>query len=122
MKIVEKDLGQKIDYTVKGTKLNINDELILDLARYERDFDVHIDISEDWAGMLTMGLADRYVAQIDIPARKYNEIEIEVDMEHIPEGDSGTDKRGKSITLEPVPFSMENVTFTLWAIEQGRYR
>lgn len=120
MKIIEKDLGQKIDYTVKGTKLNINDELILDLARYERDFDVHIDISEDWAGMLTMGLADRYVAQIDIPARKYNELEIET--ENIIENDEGTEEREKTISLEPVPFSMENVTFTLWAIEQGRYR
>jgi len=109
MKIVEKNVGHKIDYSIIGTKLNLNDEMILDLARYERDFDVHIDICENWAGMLTMGLADRYVAQIDIPARKYNEIKKE-----------GTEDEEDSIILEPVPFSMENVTLTLWAIEGGR--
>lgn len=111
MKIVEKNVGDKIDYSVSGTKLNINDELILDLARYERDFDVHIDISEDWAGMLTMGIADRYVAQIDIPARQYNEVPAEVV--------EGTEIEGEQTKLEPVPFSMENVTLTLWAIEGG---
>ena len=117
MKIVEKNVGEKIDYSVRGTKLNINDELILDLARYERDFDVHIDISEDWAEMLTMGLSDRYVAQIDIPARQYNEIETHSEEE--PE--EGT-AEGENIILEAVPFSMANVTLTLWAIEKGGYR
>lgn len=115
MKIIEKNVGEKIEYTVNGTKLNINDELILDLARYERDFDVHIDISEDWAGMLTMGIADRYVAQIDIPARKYNEVEEQ------NEDEEGTEE-GRSIALDPVPFSMSNVTLALWAIGKGGYR
>lgn len=108
MKIVEKNIGEKIEYAVNGTKLNINDELILDLSRYERDFDVHIDISEDWAGTLTMGIADIYVAQIDIPARRYNEIKKE-----------GTENEEETTTFEPVPFSMENVTLTLWAIKGG---
>ena len=109
MKIIEKNVGEKINYSVDGTKINLNNEMILDLARYERDFDVHIDICENWAGMLTMGIADKYVAQIDIPARKYNEIKKE-----------GTEDEEDSIILEPVPFSMENVTLTLWAIEGGR--
>ena len=47
MRIVEKNVGEKIDYSIKGTKLNINEELILDLARYVRDFGTHIDISEN---------------------------------------------------------------------------
>ncbi|AOY77180.1 hypothetical protein [Clostridium formicaceticum] len=114
MNIVEKNQGEKTPYSVEGTRLNINDELILDLSRYERDFDVHIDISEDWAGMLVMGLGDRYVAQIDMPARKYNEIEVE--------NDEGTEGEGESTTLEPVPFSMENVTLTLWALKEGGLR
>lgn len=113
MIIIEKNAGEKIEYSVKGTKLNINDELILDLARYERDFDVHIDISEDWAGMLTMGIADRYVLQIDIPAREYKEIPIE------SENDEGTETEGDNFNREPVPFSMDKVTITLWTIEGG---
>lgn len=114
MIVIEKNIGQKIEYSVKGTKLNINDELILDLARYERDFDMHIDISENWAGMLTMGIADRYVAQIDIPAREY----IEVPGEPAAPGE-GTETEGDNIKLEPVPFSMDKVTLTLWTIEGG---
>lgn len=114
MIIIEKNIGEKIEYSVKGTKLNINDELILDLKRYERDFDTHIDISENWAGMLTMGIADRYVAQIDIPAREY----IEVPAAPI-EGEEGTGIEEESTTLEAVPFSMDKVTLTLWTIEGG---
>lgn len=114
MNVIEKNEGEKIPYSYRGTRLNINDEMILDLARYERDFDVHIDISEDWAGMLVMGLGDRYVAEIDILARKYNEIETK---EEISKEGMGGD--GKNIRLEPVPFSMDNVTLTLWALKEG---
>lgn len=117
MKVIEKNVGPKIEHSTKGTKLNLNDEMILDLARYERDFDVHIDICENWAGMLTMGIADRYVAQIDIPARQYNEIEVNSEEEL----EEGTAEEGNTI-LEAVPFSMANVTLTLWAIEKGGYR
>ena len=114
MKIIEKNVGEKINYSVDGTKINLNNEMILDLARYERDFDVHIDICENWAGMLTMGIADKYVAQIDIQARQYKEVPVE------NTGDEGTENEEESTILEPVPFSMENVTLTLWAIEGGR--
>lgn len=113
MIIIEKNAGEKVEYSVKGTKLNINDELILDLARYERDFDVHIDISEDWAGMLTMGIADRYVLQIDIPAKEYIETPVEVVI------DEGTETEEETTKLESVPFSMDKVTITLWTIEGG---
>lgn len=114
MKVIEKNVGPKIEHSTKGTKLNLNNEMILDLARYERDFDVHIDICENWAGMLTMGIADKYVAQIDIPARQYKEVPVE------NTGDEGTENEEESTILEPVPFSMENVTLTLWTIEGGR--
>lgn len=108
MKVIEKNVGPKIDYSVNGTKLNLNDELILDLAKYERDFDVNLDICENEFNMLVIGLGRRYVAQIHIPARQYVEVEIE-------NGD-GPEGEGESIRLEPVPFSMDNVTLTLWEI------
>jgi len=108
MKVIEKSVGPKIYYSVNGTKLNLNDELILDLAKYERDFDVNIDICQNEFNMLVMGLGRRYIAQVDIPARQYVEVEIE-------NGD-GPEGEGESIRLEPVPFSMDNVTLTLWEI------
>lgn len=107
MIVIEKNIGKKIDYMITGTKININDELILDLAKYERDFDVSIDICENEFDMLIMGLGRRYVAQIHIPAREYKEIEI-------------TEGTGEEETkLEPVPFNMEKVTLALWAIKGG---
>lgn len=102
MKVIEKNEGPKVEYQVNGTKINFAGEITLDLSRYERDFDVHLDICMDKFGFLVMGLAERYVAQIDIPARTYIEKE-------------GTGEEGE-IVLEPVPFSMDNVTLTLWAV------
>lgn len=113
MNIVEKNIGPKIEYSVNGTKLNLNDELILDLAKYERDFDVNLDICENEFNMLVIGLGRRYVAQIHIPARQYKEVPVE-------NTDEGTENEEESTILKPVPFSMENVTLTLWTIEGGR--
>lgn len=108
MNIVEKNAGKKISHRVSGTKLNLNDELILDLAKYERDFDVNIDICQNEFNMLVMGLGRRYIAQIDIPARQYKEVVSE-----------GAENEGETIKLEPVPFSIDRVTLTLWSIEGG---
>lgn len=107
--VIEKNIGQKIEFSVSGTRLNLNNELILDLSKYERDHDVHIDISENGDGMLIMGVSRRYVAQIDIPARKYDEITTEA-----------TEDKEAETTFAPVAFSMDNVKLTLWALEGGR--
>ena len=61
-----------------------------------------------------MGIADRYVAQIDIPAREYKEVTTKP-----IEGEEGTDSEEDNVKLEPVPFSMDKVTLTLWTIEGG---
>ena len=71
MKVIEKNEGAKIPYEVKGTKIVFNDdELTLNLSRYERDDVNHIDICRDRMGNLVSGVipgvAETYVAQIDI--------------------------------------------------------
>lgn len=106
MIVVEKNEGKKIDYSVRTTKLTLNEEMTLDLSKCERDFDVHIDICMNQFGMLTMGLSEKYVAQIDIPERKYEYV------------DDGVDEEGKPmVRKEAIPFSIENVTLTLWTLE-----
>ena len=106
MIIVEKNEGPKVEYTVTGTEVNFDGQLMLDLSRYERDFPVHLDICKDKFGFLTMGLAQSYVAQIDIPERQYT-------ME-----ENGTDEEGNpNIQPVPVPFSMDIVKITLWRME-----
>lgn len=114
MKVIEKNIGTKIEYLQEGNNLlSFRDELFLNLARCERDYPVQIDICENEDGILTTGISRRYIAQIDIPAREYNEVEVEV------ENDEGTENEGEKIILEPVPFSMERITLTLWSIEGG---
>lgn len=106
MIVVEKNEGQKIDYSTRLTKLTLNDDMTLDLSKCERDFDVHIDICINQFGMLTMGLSERYVAQMDIPARQYTYQE------------NGTDEEGNpKIEKVPVLFDINKVTLTLWSME-----
>ena len=65
--------GPKISYEVDGTKICFDDDLSLNLAKREEDSPVHIDICRDSDGLLVIGqtLARDYVAQLDIPSRKY---------------------------------------------------
>ena len=101
MNIIEKNVGPKIEYRVKGTKITFRDEMTLDLSKYERDYPVHLDLCENRDGILVMGLSDYYVAQLDIPERQYEEEIV-----------------GEEVVRKPVPFSMDRVTLTLWALER----
>lgn len=106
MKVVEINVGQKVEYEVMGNKIMFQDELMLNIEKMERDFEVHIDICEDKFGMLTMGLSENYVAQIDIPARQYES------------QTNGYDAESNEIIVQvPVAFNMNNVTLTLWSME-----
>lgn len=95
MIIIEKDTGTKIAYEVNGRKVTFDDDLTINLAKREQDYDVHIDVCYDADGELVIGAAAGrvYVAEIDIPARVY-------------------DEQG-----EPVALDMDTVTLSLWAIE-----
>lgn len=97
-----------IDYEITGNVISFNDdELALNLKKRERDGDVHIDICSDRSGALVIGTAQglRYVAQIDIPARAYEDVEVE--------------ENGETITRSvPVPFDIDRCTLTLWEMEE----
>jgi len=94
MNIIHINEGQKIAFNVEGTKIFFRDELMLDLSKYERDYDVEIDICQDDDQILIAGLSKYYVANIIIPARQHQDPEKTV----------------------PAPFSMDNVTLVLWAL------
>ena len=94
MKIVEVNEGKKIDYSINGNKITFgDDELTLNLSKYERDEEVTINICNDEEGILTSSLSKYFVANIIIPAKK-------------------SDDAGNSLA-----FDMENVTMNLWAVE-----
>lgn len=112
MNVIEVNAGPKIPYSVSKNKITFNDELMLNLERYERDFDVSIDVCIDKFGMVTTGLGVAYAAQIEIPARQYIETQAE-NPEYNPEDEMSQE----TITnREPIPFNMENVTLKLYAI------
>lgn len=109
MKIVNVGEGdRRIPYEEMGTILSFNeDELMFNLKKYERDFPMHLDICRDEFGCLAMGLAQDYVAQVDIPAKEYEEII------------KGEDADGQPIIeKKALPLDMEQVTLTLWNLEE----
>lgn len=114
MKIIEANEGPKIAYEESGDWINFDDQIMLNLKKSEADHEVHIDITSDVFGRLKTGDGAYYVAQVDIPARKYDEEEIENPDYNEEETSSPT-----IIKREPVPFSMDNVTLTLFALKEG---
>ena len=114
MIIVEKNEGPKIDYEIQNTatkkKITFDDDLTINLIKREQDWDVHIDICYDEDDNLVLGTAAgrRYVAELDIPARRYEEIP---DPDPDPENPDATIRN-------PLPLDLDLVTLSLWAVEE----
>lgn len=105
MIVHEKNPGVKIPYEVTGTKVCLDDDLTINLAKREEDWPVHIDVCYGIDRELVIGVAAgrTYVAEIDIPARKYKQVEPTCE-----------ENQGGSV---PLPLDMDQVELTLWAIE-----
>lgn len=122
MIIIEKDTGPKIPYSVRTTKVTFDDDLTINLAKREQDWPVHIDICTDVDGELVIGAAvgRMYVAEIDIPARRYEIVPIENSGNQEPQQNDGDDPFPEpSEERVPIPLDMNLVTLSLWAIEEG---
>lgn len=109
IKVVEKTLGNHIQYEVRGKKITFgDDELSVNLARRERDFEVSLDIcidSENGIVIGTGGKAQKYAAQIIIPARRYDVIE------------DGVDENGEPRKVPiPIEFDVSFCTLVLWEV------
>lgn len=109
--VVEKTPGKHIEYALSGGKKITfgDDELTINLASRERDFEVSLDIcidEEDGVVIGTGGRAQKYAAQIVIPARRYDIIE------------DGEDENGepKEVPMH-IPFDMSLCTLILWGLE-----
>lgn len=116
MKIVEKNEGRKIDYELNGTKLEFADgALTIDLARYQKDDPVTRDIMVDSDGYLMMGRGRYYVAQVEIPAREYEETEAPATMAEDTGENGGMNQSG--VIRTPLPLNTDDVTLYLFAID-----
>ena len=109
--VVEKTPGAHIEYALSGGKKITfgDDELTINLATRERDYEVSLDIcidEEDGVVIGTGGKAQKYAAQVIVPARRYDVIE------------DGEDENGEPKEIPvPIPFDMSLCTLILWGLE-----
>ena len=74
--VIEKNKGKKIEWKQSATHLYFGgDEIMINVAKYQKNWPVSLDICKNRAGNLTIGTksAQRYVAQVEIPTARYNE-------------------------------------------------
>lgn len=115
MNVIRKPENGKsfVDYEVSGNVISFgDDEIMVNLKKKERDDDVTLDVCRDYLGGLVLSTAGArvYAAQVFIPARRYTETS-----EENPDYDPEDPSSQQYITRrEPVPFSMDNVTLTLY--------
>lgn len=108
MQVIEKNEGTKIAYEENGPMIFLGDyELMINASKYQRDWPVQIDVCSNRDNQMVIGTGEGlyYVAQIDIPATKYTE-PVETENPEETEGAS-----------EPIPLDMNDVTLTLWSID-----
>lgn len=121
VKKVPENAENVIDYSVRKNVLSLNDsEISVNLAKKERDDAVHLDFCFDYSGGLVSGVGadtERYVAQVDIPARQYTDT-VEDNPDYDPDKEESMDNRPTITKHEAVPFSMDNVVLTLWEVEE----
>lgn len=112
MRIDEMTKGTKIAYRQTGTRLDFADgALTVDLARWQEDDPVTVDIKATRKGNLTTGKGSYYVAQADIPAREYREV---LETESAAEGGESSGSGGER---QPLPLDMDKVVLHLFSID-----
>ena len=103
IQIVEKNEGTKIAVEQRGKKIAFgDDDLVIRCDNRQRDIPVTVDVCADDNDNLVIGVGvgRYYVAQVEIPAIQYAEVE--------EEGETH---------LEPVPLDMGDVVVILWSID-----
>lgn len=118
--VIEKNTGEKIAYNQNGTRLIFgDDEIMLNAAKYQKDWDVEVDICKDKSGNLTIGTESglRYVAQIMIPAATYTETVIDAPEAQSADPGEGDEMNRTTIQRDKNELNMGDVTLVLWSIE-----
>lgn len=131
MKIVELNAGRKIDYELRGTKLDFADStLVMNLAKYQKDDTVTATITANAQGNLAVDSDNGkyYVAQVEIPGTEYEEVEVEgpAESDTMTTAEQETNAQAEGAeTAEPQthierkakPLDTDKVILRLWSIE-----
>ncbi len=106
-----------IDYEVTRKSITFGDEeLSINLSKKERDYEISVDVIRDYSGGLLCAInssAERYVAQVIIPAREYVE-----SIEPNPDYDPDDPESEEEIhTRTAVPFDIDRCELKLYEEE-----
>lgn len=105
IQVKDKNTGTKIAYEQQGTRIFFgDDDLMINVSKYQRDWPVEVDIMADTNHNLVIGDGIYYVAQVSIPAIKYRTLDPDPETPDAP-------------TREAIPLDMADVVLTLWAID-----
>ena len=122
MNVIELNEGRKVEHELRGTKLDFADgTLTMNLAKYQRDYPVTKTITGDAEGNLLIdGSESRfYVAEVEIPAIEYEDVEVEGDAEKTEEETTPAEDTAPKTHIErkAKPLNTDDVTLRLWSIE-----
>lgn len=134
MNVIELNEGRKVEYELRGTKLDFADgTLTMNLAKYQRDYPVTKTITGDAEGNLLIdGSESRfYVAEVEIPAIEYEDVEVEDEAENAtaPAAVEDAEKTEEETTTaedtapkthierKAKPLNTDDVTLRLWSVE-----
>ena len=118
IQVEDKNEGEKIAWAQSKTKIIFgDDDLAIRCDTRQRDIPVTVDVCMDDQNNLTIGTGTGryYVAQVEIPAQKFVEVE---DPAETAEGTEDKDTANTRKThTEAVPLDMADVKLILWSLD-----
>ena len=125
IQVENKNEGEKITWEQNKTKIVFgDDDLAIRCDTRQRDIPVTVDVCMDDQNNLTIGTGTGryYVAQVEIPAQKFVEVEDPAeDAQEAAEQDEGAEDQGTANTrkthTEAVPLDMADVKLILWSLD-----
>lgn len=125
IQVEDKNEGTKIAWEQSKTKIIFgDDDLAIRCDTRQRDIPVTVDVCMDDQNNLTIGTGTGryYVAQVEIPAQKFVEVEDPAeDVQEAAEQAEDAESHGTANTqkthVEAVPLDMADVKLILWSLD-----
>lgn len=125
IQVEDKNEGTKIAWEQSKTKIIFgDDDLAIRCDTRQRDIPVTVDVCMDDQNNLTIGTGTGryYVAQVEIPAQKFVEIEdpaedVQEATEQAEDAESQSTANTQKTHVEAVPLDMADVKLILWSLD-----